>query len=140
MFVFLTFLRKQKLGSSVIDQIEKTVFTAKFFTVTNTLIGSKKFFVIKIYVGFPTANVLAAALNAFLVESLHKAITTCLWIEMAFRKVVSNVQVLVSIFRPFFKNSIITCKNQNFTVLEVTRNLSLPAYFQIYLFSFTISL
>ena len=128
------------MGSSVIDQIEKTVFTAKFFTVTNTLIGSKKFFVIKIYVGFPTANVLAAALNAFLVESLHKAITTCLWIEMAFRKVVSNVQVLVSISRSFFQNSIIPCRNQNFTVLEETRNLSLPAYFQIYLFSFKISI
>ena len=138
--VFHSVFRKQKLGSSVIDQIDKTVFTAEFFPVANTLIGSKKCFVVEIYVGFPTANVSAAALNAFLGESLQKALTTCLWIEMAFKKVVSFLQVLVSISRPFFQNSIIPCRNQNSTVLEGTRHLSLPAYFQIYFFSFAVSI
>ena len=29
---------KHKLGSSIIDQIEKTAFTTEFFTVANTLV------------------------------------------------------------------------------------------------------
>ena len=41
--VFYSVFRKHKLRSSVIDQIDKNVFTAEFFTVANTLTGSENF-------------------------------------------------------------------------------------------------